>query len=112
MSKAEKIIAGRPEGKAVPWSTEHPEVLDDVMAEADLAISMVPKPVHIHVARACLRHRKHMLTTSYEIPELLALDAEANEAGILILNELGEVPGMDHFGTQLVLDEVKLTTDA
>ncbi len=106
LSKAEKLIAGRSQGKAVPWSAEHPEVLDDVMAEADLAISMVPKPVHIHVARACLRHRKHMLTTAYEIPELLALDAEAKEAGILILNELGEVPGMDHFGTQLVLDEV------
>lgn len=107
LSKAEKLIAGRPEGKAVAWSTEHPEALDDVMAQADLAVSMVPKPVHIHVARACLRHGKHMVTTSYEIPELLALDAEAREAGVLILNELGEVPGMDHFGTQLVLDEVK-----
>ena len=27
--------------------------------------------------------------------------------GLLFLNELGEVPGIDHFGTQLLLEEVK-----
>jgi saccharopine dehydrogenase-like NADP-dependent oxidoreductase len=107
LSKAEAVLAGRPRGKAVQWSTDKPEILDQVVSEADLAISMVPKPVHIHVARACLRHGKHMLTTAYEIPELVALDGEARQKGILILNELGEVPGIDHMGTQLVLDEIK-----
>jgi len=48
-----------------------------------------------------------MVTTAYEIPELMALDKEVKEKGLLILNELGEVPGIDHFGTQLLLDEVK-----
>lgn len=107
LSKAEAVIGGRPQGRAVAWSTDKPEVLDTVMKEADIAISMVPKPVHIHVARACLRQGKSMVTTAYEISELVALDKEAKEKGILILNELGEVPGMDHMGTQLVLDEIK-----
>lgn len=106
-SKAEDVIAGRSGGKAVRWSTDEPRILDEVIREADLAISMVPKPVHIHVARACLRHGKHMLTTAYEIPELVALDEEARQKGVLILNELGEVPGMDHMGTQMVLDEIR-----
>ena len=106
-SKAEDVIAGRSGGKAVRWSTDEPRILDEVVREADLAISMVPKPVHIHVARACLRHGKHMLTTAYEIPELVALDEEARQKGVLILNELGEVPGMDHMGTQMVLDEIR-----
>ena len=106
-SKAEDVIAGRSGGKAVRWSTDEPRTLDEVVREADLAISMVPKPVHIHVARACLRHGKHMLTTAYEIPELVALDEEARQKGVLILNELGEVPGMDHMGTQMVLDEIR-----
>jgi saccharopine dehydrogenase-like NADP-dependent oxidoreductase len=106
-SKAEEVIAGRSGGKAVRWSTDEPRILDEVVREVDLAISMVPKPVHIHVARACLRHGKHMLTTAYEIPELVALDEEARQKGVLILNELGEVPGMDHMGTQMVLDEIR-----
>ena len=105
-SKALELVGDHPRGRAIAWSTEHPEVLDEIMKKADVAISMVPKPVHIHVARACLRHGTHMLTTSYEIPELLALDKDAIDAGILILNELGEVPGLDHFGTQLLLDRV------
>ena len=107
LSKAQDVIAGRSQGQAVQWSTDEPDVLDRVIGESDLAVSMVPKPVHIHVAKACLRHRKHMVTTAYEIPELVALDQEAKEKGILILNELGEVPGMDHMGTQLVLDAVQ-----
>ena len=73
LAKAEAVLAGRPQGKAVQWSMDQPEILDQVVGEADLAISMVPKHVHIHVARACLRHGKHMLTTAYEIPELVAL---------------------------------------
>ncbi len=68
LSKAENVIAGRTGGTAIRWSTDEPEILDEVIRDADLAISMVPKPVHIHVARACLRHSTHMLTTAYEIP--------------------------------------------
>ncbi|MCP4664515.1 MAG: saccharopine dehydrogenase [bacterium] len=107
LSKAEAIIAGRPLGKAVRWSTDQPGILDEVIGEADIALSMVPKPQHIQVARACLRQQKSMVTTSYEIPELVALDAEAKGKGVLILNELGEVPGMDHMGTQMLLDEIR-----
>ncbi|MCK5033361.1 MAG: saccharopine dehydrogenase NADP-binding domain-containing protein [Calditrichia bacterium] len=107
VSKAEKVIAGRAAGKAVSWPNNDPNILDKVINEVDIAISMVPKPIHIHVAKSCLRNGKNMLTTAYEIPELLALENEVKEKGLLILNELGEVPGMDHFGSQMVLDEVK-----
>ena len=107
VSKAEKVIAGRSLGKAVRWPDNDPDVLDKVISEVDIAISMVPKPIHIHVAKSCLRNRKSMVTTAYEIPELLALEKEAKEKEILIVNELGEVPGMDHLGTQLILDEIR-----
>ena len=107
VSKAEKVIAGRSLGKAVRWPDNDPDVLDKVISEVDIAISMVPKPIHIHVAKSCLRNRKSMVTTAYEIPELLALEKEVKERGMLILNEVGEVPGMDHLGTQLILDEVR-----
>jgi saccharopine dehydrogenase-like NADP-dependent oxidoreductase len=107
VSKAEKVIAGRSLGQAVRWPDNDPDILDKVISEVDIAISMVPKPIHIHVAQSCLRNRKSMLTTAYEIPELLALEKEAKEKEILIFNELGEDPGMDHLGTQMILDEIK-----
>ena len=107
LSKAEKVVAGKEAGTAVEWPNNDPDVLDSVISQVDISISMVPKPIHIHVARSCLRYNKNMVTTAYEIPELLALKNEVEKKGLLILNELGEVPGMDHFGTQMVLDEIK-----
>jgi saccharopine dehydrogenase (NADP+, L-glutamate forming) len=107
VSRAEAVINGRPLGHAVRWEAGEAECIDKMIKKTDIVISMVPKPLHLNVARACLRCRKTMLTTAYEIPELLALNKEAREKGIMILNELGEVPGIDHFGTQLILDEIK-----
>lgn len=107
INKAETIIADRNLGTVVQWLDNDINVIDEVLEKVDLVVSMVPKPVHILVAEACLRKGVNMVTTAYEIPELLLLDKEAKEKGVLILNELGEVPGLDHFGTQMVLDEVR-----
>lgn len=107
LEKAEKIIGNRPLGKALGWANNNTETLDSVIKNADIVISMVPKPLHIKVAKSCLKYKKNMITASYEIPELMALKDEVEKQGILILNELGEVPGMDHFGTQVLLEEIK-----
>lgn len=107
MSKAEKIIAGNPLAKAVPWKSQEEKKLDKLIAGHDMVINMIPKAHHVMAARLCLKHRRHMVTTSYEIPPVKALDARARERGVLILNELGEDPGMDHFATQLLLDDIK-----
>jgi saccharopine dehydrogenase-like NADP-dependent oxidoreductase len=107
VSKAEKIIAGRKKAKAVAWASNEEEKLDGLIAEHDIVINMIPKAYHVMVAKLCLKHQKSMVTTSYEIPPIKELDAEVKERGILILNELGEDPGMDHFATQMLLDDIK-----
>ena len=107
VSKAEKLMGNRPLGKAVEWRNNSDEILDEVVKSADIVISMVPKPIHKTVAASCIKFKKNMVTCSYEVPEVMAMKEEVEKAGILILNELGEVPGMDHFGTQLLLDGIK-----
>ncbi|MCP5105469.1 MAG: saccharopine dehydrogenase [bacterium] len=107
ISRARKIIGDRPNGTAVEISVTDSHKLDTVIKETDVVLSMVPKPVHPHVAKSCLRNGKSMLTTSYETPELLALSDEAREKGILILNEMGEDPGIDHLGTMMLLDNIR-----
>ncbi len=107
LEKAENIIGNRPMGKALGWADNNTNTLDNVIKDSDVVISMVPKPLHIKVAKSCLKYKKNMVTASYEIPELLALKDDVERQGILILNELGEVPGMDHFGTQMLLEEIK-----
>ena len=107
VSKAEKIIAGRPMASAVAWASHEEDKLDKLIAEHDLVINMIPKAHHVMVAKLCLKHQKSMVSTSYEIPPIKQLDAEAKERGIIILNELGEDPAMDHFATQMLLDDIK-----
>jgi saccharopine dehydrogenase-like NADP-dependent oxidoreductase len=61
---------------------------------------------HLLVAKYCLLHKKNMVTTSYVKPEMQALDAQAKEAGIIILNELGLDPGIDHMSAMRIIDTV------
>jgi len=107
VEKAIAIKANRPACTALEWRNNDTEQLDNVIKKSDIVISMVPKLVHIIIARSCLKYKKNMVTASYEVPALMDLKNEVDEQGILILSELGEVPGMDHFGTQLLLDQIK-----
>jgi saccharopine dehydrogenase-like NADP-dependent oxidoreductase len=105
--KAKNVINHRPLGKAVSLVVKDSHDLDPLVKEVDIVISMLPRPLHIHVAKSCLRQGKSMLTTSYEPPEVLDLADEAKKKGILFLNEMGEDPGLDHMGTQMLLDETR-----
>jgi saccharopine dehydrogenase-like NADP-dependent oxidoreductase len=61
------------------------------------------------VAKKCIGHKKNMVTTSYVKPEMLALDSEAKAADVLILNELGLDPGIDHMSAMRIIDHVHNT---
>lgn len=107
VSRAETIVAGRSLGTAVRWTDDQETLLDRLVGECDIAVAIVPSMIHPTVARACLKHGKHMVTASFESPSIRALDTEAKDKGILILNENGEDPGLDHLGTQMLLDEIR-----
>lgn len=105
-SKAEAMIRNHPNGKAIGWSTEDEEILDQLIASHDLTVSLLPYTFHLMVARHCLKHKKDMVTASYVSPEMQALDASAKEAGIIILNEMGLDPGIDHMSAMRIIDQV------
>lgn len=104
---AEAIIADRAQGRAVSWTSGQQDLLDCLVREADLIVSVIPPTEHIPVAKACLQHGKHLVTTSYISAEMRALDSEATAKGVLFLNEIGEDPGLDHMGAKQMIDQVK-----
>lgn len=106
-SEAEKIIGGRPSGKALALSIDQLDLLDQLVSNVDLVMSMIPPSMHIPVAQACLKHRKNMVTTSYISSEMEVLDEFCQERGILILNEIGEDPGLDNMGSKRLIDQVR-----
>ncbi len=101
------IIAGRPLGKRVLWHAIPPhDELDEMVKNVDLVVSMIPPNMHVLVAKACLKYKINMVTTSYISPEMKALDESAKKAGIIILNEIGEDPGIDHMGAMKMINQV------
>lgn len=105
-SKADAMLRGRSNGEAVEWTVEEEDRLDKMVQEHDLAVSLLPYAYHAMVAKICIKHHKNMVTTSYVQPEMKELDQEAKNAGIVILNEIGVDPGIDHMSAQKIIDQV------
>jgi saccharopine dehydrogenase-like NADP-dependent oxidoreductase len=106
VSKAEAIVDNHPNGIAVAFDiTKDP--LDDIIKETDLAISLLPYAFHPDIAKACIKFKKHMATTSYVSDAMKALDADAKKAGIMIMNECGVDPGTDHMSAMKIIHEVQ-----
>ena len=103
---AEKIIAGHPAGKSVFWEANDIIALEEMVRNSDLAISLLPYKFHALVARICIKMKRHMVTTSYVKEEMLSLDKEAKNAGVLLLNEIGLDPGIDHMSAMRIIDGV------
>ena len=88
------------------------DVFDDESREkeiigADIVISMLPARFHLMVAKDCIKHSKNMLTASYINDEMLALNSKAIEKDIVIMNEIGLDPGIDHMSAMKVIDYIK-----
>ncbi len=106
LSKAEQLVSGHPRGDARALDVSDIAALEDFVGEAELVISLLPYAHHPAVAELCIKHRKDMVTTSYTSDAMQALDGEAKAAGIIILNEIGLDPGIDHLSAMRIIDDV------
>ena len=81
--------------------------LAEFVTQKDLVISLLPRKMHVEVAKACIDASRSLITPSYTSPEILQLDRQAREKGILIMNELGLAPGLDHMLAKRICDSAK-----
>jgi len=104
---AQRKINGHPQGEVVKLDANDQEHRCYEINNSDLVISMLPARMHPVIARDCLRLGKHLITASYVSPEVKAMDAEAKNRNILLLNEIGLDPGIDHMSALNVIDRLK-----
>ncbi len=104
--KADRMIKGHPLGSSMKWSADDTVVLEELINEHDAIVSFLPYRHHVSVARICIKCKKPLVTTSYVQPEMQTLDEEAKNAGIIILNEIGLDPGIDHMTAMKVIDHI------
>lgn len=76
------------------------------IAKSDLIISMLPPKFHYIVAKDCIEFKKNLITASYVSDDIAKLDEEAKKADILILNEIGLDPGIDHISAMDMIDKL------
>jgi saccharopine dehydrogenase (NADP+, L-glutamate forming) len=95
-----------PNARAIVFDITNDQQREDEIKRADMVISMLPATMHMNVARDCVRFKKHLATASYVSKEMGELDAEAKAAGIILMNETGLDPGIDHASAMKVIDDI------
>jgi len=107
LEKAETLAQPHRNVNAVLVDANNDDLMSNLVATHDLSVSLLPAVMHPIVARQCIKHKKNMVTASYVSPTMAKLDEQAKEAGIIILNEIGVDPGIDHMSAMKIFDEVK-----
>lgn len=106
LDSAKALGEGLPATKGISLDVTKTEELEAAVAEADLVISLIPYTYHAAVIKAAIKGKTHVVTTSYVSPAMRELDAEAKAAGIVVMNEIGLDPGIDHLYAVKTIDEV------
>ncbi|KAI1789307.1 Saccharopine dehydrogenase-domain-containing protein [Ganoderma leucocontextum] len=108
LADAERLTA--PYDNAVPVLVDmgNAEAVEKLVVEADVIISLLPVPFHPSVAELCIRNRKHLVTASYISPAMRELHDRAVSADVLLMNEIGLDPGIDHCSAMSLIDSLRV----
>jgi saccharopine dehydrogenase (NADP+, L-glutamate forming) len=101
---AQKLVQGHDNAKAVFIDVKERGKLEALIKDHDIVISLLPWVFHVTVAELCLKHLKFMATSSYVSKGMGDLDREAQNRGLLFLNEMGADPGIDHMSAMKIID--------
>ena len=77
-----------------------------LVAQADIVISLLPPAFHYLVAEDCIEYKKNLLTASYIDEKLEKLEQKIKNNNLLFLCEMGLDPGIDHMSAKKMIDEV------
>lgn len=100
-------VGSHPRGRAIRFDIFDEAARKKEIADADLVISLLPPHMHVIPAKDCIEDQTHLVTASYVSEEMGDLDAAAREADVLILNEVGADPGIDHMSAMEMVHTVK-----
>ncbi len=104
---AERKVSGHERGTAQQFDVTDEPSRKALITQHDLVVSMLPASLHLIVVKDCLEIGRHLITPSYITPEIKQLDQSFREKGIIVLNEIGLDPGIDHLSAMKLLDEIR-----
>lgn len=102
-----KIAKYKDVASAVEFDVHNASLREQLISDSDFVVSMLPAFMHGDVAKDCVRLGKHVATASYVSTEMKELDAEAKKKNLILLNECGLDPGIDHASAMKVIHELQ-----
>lgn len=96
-----------PYARPIQFDINDPVQTEQEVGRADVVISLLPAHMHLSVAQCCVRLKKHLVTASYVTPEMQLLQEEAVRQGVLLLNECGLDPGIDHMSAMEIIRDIR-----
>lgn len=104
---AQSRVKDHPKGLAVEIDINDIALRRSQIQKADIVVNFLPPRFQYDVAIDCLEHSKHVVTASYEDEMVANLDKEARRKGIVILNEMGLDPGIDHMSALKIVHGIR-----
>ena len=109
LNQAHKKINNHPSGTSSKLDANDREERRKFISNADLVISMLPARMHYNVLKDAVELGTNVITPSYVTEKIKLLNDEAFKKGVLVLNELGLDPGIDHMSAKKMIDDVELS---
>jgi saccharopine dehydrogenase-like NADP-dependent oxidoreductase len=103
---AEKI-KGSPYAEAAVIDITKAADREPLVKQADIVLSLMPPQLHIHLAKDCLKYKKHLITSSYISDEMRAMDQDVKDAGLMFMCEMGLDPGIDHMTANKIIHSIQ-----
>jgi saccharopine dehydrogenase-like NADP-dependent oxidoreductase len=107
VAKAQKKVNGSTYGSAFRLDASNEVQLAEEVSRADVVVSLLPMALHPKIAKVCVAQSAHLVTASYMSDEIRQMDADARKKGVLLLNEIGLDPGIDHLASMRTIDRVR-----
>ena len=86
------------------------DVLSATLKAGDVVVSMLPGDWHVPLAELAISKAAHFVSSSYIAPEMRALEDDALAAGVVLVNEVGLDPGIDHLMAHALMADYRAST--
>ena len=107
LEKATEGVRNHPNGETFTFDVYDANQRKGEIEKAHIVISLLPARMHHLVAETCVKVGRNMVTASYLSPAIKVLDGEARKKGIVLMNECGVDPGIDHMSAMQMIHGIQ-----
>ncbi len=104
---ARSRLGDHPKGDAVEFDVNDEKLRKTLIQKSDVVINFLSPFFQHLIALDCLTFGKNCVTASYEDRRVRNLNRDAQRKGILLLNEMGLDPGIDHMSAMALIESIR-----